>query len=102
MPYKPRFRGTASQPFQSINPENPDDSGLEKPASNDTTIVLAAVIVVVGVIYVFYRRNKEKIVTGPVVTVVPSYEADVSQIQNIIGTVHAITKTNELGAANGT
>lgn len=102
MPYEPRYRGTARQPFKAIDPKSPDDSGLEKPATDSTTIVVSAIVVIVGVLYVYSRRNKERIVTGPVVTVVPDTSADIPQVENIIGTVNALIKTNELGAANGT
>lgn len=98
MPYKPRFRGEAQQPFRSINPQNPDDSGLEKPARSNEIVVISVIIIVVGVLYVYWQRNSN-IHTGPAVTVLPNQEADVSQVENMVGTVNALINTNQqLGA----
>jgi len=70
--------------------------------SLDSILIPSVIAIVLGVGFIFYKRQTTpKTFTEPIQTVVPSYDADISTIQNMIGSVHALTKSHDLGALNG-
>lgn len=79
MPIKPTYKGTASQPFGAVQAveETPK-------ASNNDIIVLSAMLVAIGVVFVYaITRDDRNLVYGPLVNVHPDIGADVPQIQNV-------------------
>lgn len=68
------------------------------PAKPSTTPLLLGAVVVAGVGYVLIMRGKH--ISGPAITVVPSYDADVSRIQNLTNSALAIASVRSHGATS--
>ena len=72
----PSFYGTVKEP---------------KTRATSSNAPAYAALVLVGVALVFVMRNQSKVKTGPVLNVVPSYDADRSTIANLTNTVNTIS-----------
>jgi hypothetical protein len=66
-------------------------------SSGDSKPLILAMLVVVGVAFIFIMRNRNKATTGPVLTVVPSNETDASAIANLTQSANGLAR-----AAGGT
>ncbi len=86
MSMAPTYRGTARQPFVSVNePETRKSGGQE------TLIVLSAILVTISVVLIYMAVHRDDdVVTGPVLSVHPDIGADLPQLDNITQTVVSI------------
>lgn len=58
-------------------------------------VIIGAGLVALGVI-VFAMGHRQVVHTAPLIQVLPSYEADTSNIQNMINTINQIAAQREL------
>lgn len=96
--YRPKFKGTATTPTfykdrQSVQSASNSDSDAVG------SLALASLFAVaIGVAFIYFKRNEQQVTTQPQAVVVPDYTADIPQVQNMIGTTHALITQNDLGA----
>lgn len=65
-----------------------------KTATPSSNLPVYSVLILVGVAIVFILRKRDTSQTGPVLTLVPSYDADVSTISNITNTLTRMNQPN--------